>query len=103
MSERDEKMRLRYEDLPNMTREDWCNKHELPFSSWYVYMEKAGLRKQTRKQVRGIRTTEKTTQWNITVENDVHQWVIENIPRGKRSAFVNDLVKAHITKSKIHE
>jgi len=93
------KMKQRYDDLPNMSREEWCEKHGLYHSSWYVYMDKAGLRKQTIKQVRGSRTTAKTTQWNITVENDVHQWVIDNIAKGKRSELVNELVKEYISKS----
>ena len=98
MTTKDEKMSQRFEDLPNMTREEWCEKHGLQFSAWYVYMDKAGLRKQTRKEVRGTGTTGKMTQWNITVDNEVHQWVIENIPKGKRSSLVNELVKEYISK-----
>ena len=98
MTTKDEKMNQRLEDLPKMSREEWCEKHGLALSNWYVYMDKAGLRKQTIRQVRGVRTTAKTTQWNITVENDVHQWVNENIPKGKRSSLVNELVKEYISK-----
>ena len=96
MSTREETMRQRYADLSDLTRDEWCAKHNLALSNWYVYMDKAGLRKQTRKQVRGVRTTQKTSPWTVTVENDVLQWFMENVQRGKRSALVNELLKQHI-------